>query len=79
LITADGETVAYAKKLFGAGNHRSPDDNRCRNFLSFLGGMKAIKVGRENPPLFWANTIDEIELSEDSLILKGVCSPHVSA
>jgi len=79
LIIGESETVAHARKIFGAGIHRNPADNQCRNFLSFLGGMKAIKIGRENPPQFWVNTIDEVDLSEDILLLKGVCSRHVSA
>jgi hypothetical protein len=28
-------------------------------------------------PLFWANTIDQLEVSPDVLELAGVCSPHV--
>jgi|ERR1043165_2886348 hypothetical protein len=79
LIIADGETVRHAREVFGAGTHRSLGHNQCRTFLSFLGGMKTIKIGRENPPQFWVNTIDEVELSEDTLVLKGVCSHHVSA
>ena len=54
-------------------------DDEATHFLAFLGGMKSIKIGRENPPLFWANTIDEIEVSEYKVTLRGVCSRHVSA
>jgi hypothetical protein len=59
------------------GIHRQIGELRSRRFLSFLDGMKQIKIGRENPPQFWANTIDDLELSDDKLVLKGVCSPHV--
>lgn len=78
LTITDRETLAKARKEFGVGHHRDILDSKARNFLSFLGGMKAIRIGRENPPQFWANTTDEIDVLEDTLILKGVCSPHVS-
>jgi hypothetical protein len=78
LTIADAETVAYAKKEFGNGIHRHIGDDESRKFLSFLGGMKQIRIGRENPPQFWANTIDNLEISEDKLALNGICSPHVS-
>jgi hypothetical protein len=77
LIIHDMETIAYAKKEFGIGARQRVKNGRL--FFGFLGGMKSIKVGRENPPLFWANTIDEIEVSDDKVVLKGVCSPHVVA
>jgi hypothetical protein len=77
LIISDAETLSYAKKEFGFGFHREIGNIKSRNFLSFLGGMKPIKIGRENPPQFWANTVDDIEISDDKLVLKGVCSPHV--
>ncbi len=77
LIIADAETLAYAKKEFGIGIHRQIGDCKSSGFLSFLGGMKPIKIGRENPPQLWANTIDNLEVSDEKLVLKGVCSPHV--
>lgn len=75
LTITDAETIAYAKKEFGNGVHQI-DEVKSRNLLSFLGGMKQIKIGRENPPQFWANTIADVEVSDDKLELKGICSPH---
>lgn len=76
LTITDVETIAYAKKAFGNGVHQVGEDGS-RNFLSFLGGMKQIRIGRENPPQFWANTIVGIDVSDDKLVLSGICSPHV--
>jgi hypothetical protein len=75
LTITDAETLAYAKKEFGNGVHQI-DEIKSRNFLSFLDGMKQIKIGRENPPQFWANSIDNLEISEGQLLLKGICSAH---
>jgi hypothetical protein len=77
LIIHDKDTIDYAKKEFGIGIHRQISDFKSISLLSFLGGMKSIKIGRENPPQFWANTIDDLEVSDDRVVLKGVCSPHV--
>ena len=41
------------------------------------GGMKQIKIGGQNPPQFWANTIDHVQISEDKGVLNGICSLHV--
>ena len=77
LIIHDKDVIDYAKKKFGIGAGQSVGSFDGRGFFGFLGGMKSIKIGRENPPQFWANTIDDLELSDDKLVLKGVCSPHV--
>jgi hypothetical protein len=77
LTISDVETIAYAKKGFGNGIHREIGEPESRDFLSFLDGIKQIKIGRENPPQFWANTIDDLEVFDDKLVLKGVCSPHI--
>lgn len=76
LTVGDAEIVAYTKKEFGSGIHRDIGESKSRSFLSFMGGLKQIKIGRENPPHFWANTIDELEVLDDKLHLKGICSPH---
>lgn len=76
LTITDAETLAYAKRDFGNGVHQI-GEVKSRNLLSFLDGMKQIKIGRENPPQFWANTIADIEVSDDKLVLNGTCSPHV--
>lgn len=77
LTIGDMETVAHGKKEFGSGTHREISESKSRNFFSFLDGMRQIKIGRENPPQFWANTIDDLEVFDEKLVLKGVCSPHV--
>ena len=76
LTITDAETVAYANKQFGNGVHQI-GEGKSRIFLSFLGGKKQIKIGRENPPQFWANTIAGIEVSDNKLVLNGICSLHV--
>jgi hypothetical protein len=78
LAISDTETIAHAKKEFGGGIHREIDKSKSCNFLSFLDGIKQIKIGRENPPKFWANTIDDFEVLDDKLLVKGVCSPHLA-
>ena len=75
LTITDAETIAYAKKEFGNGVHQI-GEVKSRNCLSFLSGIIQIKIGRENPPQFWANTIANIEVSDDKLALNGICSPH---
>ncbi len=77
LTITDAQTIAYAEKEFGNGVHQI-SESKSRSFLSFLGGIKQVKIGRENPPQFWANTIDDLELSDEKLVLKGVCSPHIN-
>jgi hypothetical protein len=77
LAISDADTLAYAKTEFGHGIHRRIGELKSRKVLSFLDGMKPIKIGRENPPQFWANSIDDLELSDERLVLRGVCSPHV--
>ena len=79
LAVTDAETIAFARKRFGNGIHQEIGEAQSRDLLSFLDGMKQIKIGRENPPQFWANTIDRLAVSEDRIVLKGVCSPHADA
>ncbi len=77
LIITEGETLSYAKKNFGFGNVQlSEDQSRC--LLSFLGGILQIRIGKENLPQFWANTIDGIEILDEKLVLLGICSAHVA-
>ncbi len=78
LTIRDGDVIAEGKKQFGLGKHRQLDSHKQSGFLSYLFPMIGLKCGR-NEPQFWANTIDEFELLGDTLILKGVCSRHVSA
>jgi hypothetical protein len=78
LAIRDGDVIAEGKKQFGLGRHQQPDSNKQSSFLSYLFPMIGLKCGR-NEPRFWANTIDELELKADMLILKGVCSRHVSS
>ncbi len=77
LTIRDMDVIAEGKKQFGSGKHRGLDSQKQSNFLSYLFPMIGLKCGRSEFR-FWANTIDELDLSEDTLILKGVCSPHVS-
>ena len=75
LAIRDVDVIAEAKKQFGLGKSQRVDGQKQSGFLTFLFPMIGLKCGR-NKFRFWANTIDEVELSEDNLILKGVCSPQ---
>src|SRR5947209_5169376 len=75
LTIRDGDVIAEARKQFRPGKHRQIDSVKQSSFLSYLFPMVGLKCGRSEFR-FWANTIDEIELSEDTLILKGFCSPQ---
>jgi hypothetical protein len=77
LTIIDRDLVAEAKRQFGLGTHRQIDSRKQSTFLSYLFPMIGLKCGRIQLR-FWANTIDEVELSEDAFTLKGACSPHVS-
>jgi len=78
LTIRDSDTIREAGKQFGLGKHQRLDSRKQSSFLSYLFPMIGLKCGRSEFR-FWANTIDELELSADTLILKGVCSPYVSA
>jgi hypothetical protein len=78
LTIRDSDTITEARKQFGSGKHHRLDSRKQSSFLSYLFPMIGLKCGRSEFR-FWANTIEELELSEDTLILKGVCSTHVSA
>jgi len=75
LTIRDAEVISEGKKQFGIGKHRRLDSQKQSGFLSYLFPMIGLKCGR-SAFQFWANTIDELDLSEHTLILKGVCSPH---
>jgi hypothetical protein len=77
LTIRDADVMAESKKRFGTGKHRRLDSQKQSSFLSYLFPIIGLKCGRSEFQ-YWANTIDELDLSEDALILKGVCSPHVS-
>lgn len=77
LTVADVETVAYTKEVFGSGTHRLLAAHECRRLLSFLGGIKQIRIGREDPPQFWVNTVDGLHVADNEIVLEGVCSYHV--
>ena len=74
----DRDVIAEGMKQFATGKHRGLDSQKQASFLSYLFPMIGLKCGRSEFR-FWANTIDEFDLSEDMLVLKGVCSPHVAA
>jgi len=76
LAIRNKEVISAARKEFGLGTHYHPDQSKQLSFLSYLFPMIAKKCGRIEFR-FWANTIDDLELSKDVLVLKGVCSPHV--
>jgi hypothetical protein len=75
LIIRDTDVLSTAKKEFGLGTHREPAGSRQTNFLSYLFPMIGMKCGRSDLR-FWANTIAEINVSEDKVLMKGVCSPQ---
>lgn len=76
LTISDAEAIAYVLEVFGGGAHEHVSDSDSRKLLSFLGGIKQIRIGRQNPPQFWANTVDSLDVSENKVVLKGLCSPH---
>jgi hypothetical protein len=76
LNIGDVETIAYCRKEFGEGMHEHIADDKSRTLLSFVGGIKQIRIGRVNPPQFWANTVDSLNVSESKVVLKGICSIH---
>jgi len=78
LTIRDADTIIEAGKQFGLGNHHRLDNRKQSSFLSYLFSMIELKCGRSEFR-FWANTIDELELAGNTLILKGVCSRHVPA
>jgi hypothetical protein len=77
LAIHDGDVITEGTKLFGLGKHHRLESRKQSSFLSYLFPMIGLKCGRSKFQ-FWANTIDEVELSENVLILRGVCSRNVS-
>jgi hypothetical protein len=73
LIIRDTDVLSTAKKEFGLGTHREPDASRQTKLLSYLFPMIGMKCGRSDLR-FWANTIAEIDVSEDKVLMKGICS-----
>jgi hypothetical protein len=48
-----------------------------KGMFNLLRPLISMRLGRL-PPLYWANTIDRITITDDTLELHGVCSPHVT-
>jgi hypothetical protein len=47
------------------------------DLFNLLRPYVSLKLGRRKS-LFWANTVDELKITDNSVELSGVCSPHVS-
>ncbi len=73
LTIRDTDVISAARKEFGLGTDREPDTSKQITFLSYLFPMIGMKCGRSDLR-YLANTIDEIQVSETALFLKGVCS-----
>lgn len=78
LIVRDKDAISAARNEFGLGTHEHPDQLKQLSFLSYLFAIIGMKCGRAELR-FWANTVDNLELSQNLLVLKGACSSHVSA
>jgi hypothetical protein len=76
LTIRDKDIISAAKKQFGPGLQH-PEQTKQSSFLSYLYPMIGMKCGRIEQR-FWANTVNDLDLCEDVLVIKGICSPHIS-
>ena len=75
LRTNDRDLVEVVSQRYPAttANHLKQAD--VSHIFNLLRMFVSLKLDR-SPPLFWANTIDELVVNGDGLELSGVCSPH---
>lgn len=72
----DEDIVAYVKTLCEPGVYSPVPDKVARRLLGGIRSLVSFIYSRE-APLFWANTVDYLSVSESSVVLRGVCSQHV--
>lgn len=76
LSISDSDILTRALEVFGSGVNQGIGEHAQISFLSYLDSVIGLKRGRADIR-FWLNTIDEIAVVADSIIVKGICSPQV--
>lgn len=77
LRIVDPELVQIVAVDFPQDTHQVLTPSQTIDLFNLLRPYISLKLGRRRP-LFWANTVNELKITDNTLELSGVCSPHVS-
>ena len=75
LVLRDPVLISMVRDQYSCGRHGPLTRSQASSAFLGLSYLISAKYGREHIR-FWANTIDELVVSENEVVMRGLCSPH---